>query len=183
MDNRQSSKCKIYPIIHDFRKLSTTFYESSELRNKHNRLHYYILVNVMHYLLRNYPINYCSATYIEGMLDLLSLVGSSLSRYMLVAKTLDWLHYYILVNAMHYLLRNYPIYYCSATYIEGMLDLLSLVGSSLSRYMLVAKTIVPLPHYVVELVKSKILHTDMDCFPETIFPSFQYSTPHLSGIF
>jgi len=38
--------------------------------------------------------------------------------------------------------------------------------------MLVAKTLVPLPHYVVELVKSKTLHTeylDMDCFPETIF--------------
>jgi len=72
-----------------FRKLSTTFYESRELRNKHNGLHYYIFVSSMHYLLRIYPIYYCSETYIEGMLDLLSLVGSSLSRYMSVAKILD----------------------------------------------------------------------------------------------
>jgi len=70
-----------------FRKLSTTFYESRELRNKHNGLHYYIFVSSIHYLLRNYPIYYCSETYIEGMP--LSLVGSSLSRYMSVAKILD----------------------------------------------------------------------------------------------
>ena len=57
-------------------------------------------------------------------------------------------------------------------YIIAAQHILSLVGSSLSRYMLVAKTLVPLPHYVVGLVKSKILHTeylDMDCFHQTIF--------------
>ena len=69
---------------------------------------------------------------------------------------------------MHYLLRNYPIYYCSATYIVDMLDLLSLVASLLSRCMIVVKRPVPLLHYVAVLVKSEILHTeylDMDCFP------------------